>query len=396
MPEEGFIHVLMNPQWKSWFRIMPACSVDAATAPDRPEPSLLEVLLVLIMESAIYLGTIYKVGGWGTLVTPHFDAQFYVDVASTIRQWHFPGGESAQFFWGYPYVIAGLSKLFSIPGLTAAVIISFLASVAVCVLVHRLYGGWVAATFVVMNFEWIQRALGAGSEPLFMCLLYASFLLARSDRWNLAALLAALSTTVRPVGVFALVSFAAVLAWRRSYRQLATITLLGLTVGVLYCIPVRMVMGTPLASFIAYKDDWGSNGWPITYPFGAMVSGFLTGLHGDTRWWRLVWFVAWLIIALAGAVAVWLPRSWHRVLANYHAEALFTSLYLLFFLSYNYGGIVRFFPRFVIPVLPILLFSMRDKIPRDRRVLWVAAALSALLGAADVVSFRSLFGFGLR
>jgi hypothetical protein len=386
----------MSPKWTSWLRVTSANTVDGATAPGRPEPSLLEVLLILITEFTLYAATIYRVGGWGPLVTPHFDAPFYVDVANTIRQWHFQGGESAQFFWGYPYLIAGLSKLFSIPGLMAAVIISCLASVAACVLFRRMYGGWVAATFVVVNFEWIQRALGAGSEPLFMCLLYASFLLARSDRWNWAALLAALSTTVRPVGVFALVSFAAVLAWRRNYRQLATITLLGLAVGVLYCIPVRMVMGTPFANFTAYKDDWGSNGWPITYPFGAVVPGLLAALHGDARRWRLIWFAAWLIIALAGAVAIWRPRSWDGILTNYHAEALFTSLYLLFFLSYNYGGIVRFFPRFVIPVLPLFLFSMRDKIPRDRRLLWVAAALSALLGAADVVSFRSLFGFGLR
>jgi hypothetical protein len=385
----------MNSRSKSWFRIVSAGTIDATTAPDLPEPSLLEVLLILIAEFVLYAAIIYRVGGWGAMVAPRFDAPFYVDVANTIRQWHFQGGESAQFFWGYPYVIAGFSKLFSISALVAAVIISFLASVAVCVLVRRLYGGWVAAAFVVVNFEWIQRALGAGSEPLFMCLLYASFLLARSGRWNLAALLAALSTTVRPVGVFALLSFAAVLAWRKCYRQLTAITLVGFAVGVLYCIPVRMLMGTPFASFVAYKDDWGASGWPITYPFTTMVFAFISGLHGDTRWWRLIWFVAWLIIALAGAVTVWLPRNWDRVLADYHPEALFTSLYLLFFLSYNYGGIVRFFPRFVIPVLPLLLFSMRDKIPHDRRVLWAAAALSALLGAADVVSFRSLVGFGL-
>lgn len=384
----------MSLNWKSWLRMAPARAPDPATASGSDEPSRLEVLLLLIMEFAVYAGSLYRVGGWRVLAAPRFDAPAYLDVAKGIRQWHFSGPNLAGPFWGYPYTIVGLSKLFPVPALVAAVIISSLASLVVVVLLHRLYGGWVAATFVVVNFEWIQRSLGAGSEPLFMCLLYAAFLLARRNRWNLAALLAALSTTVRPVGVFALVSMAVVLAWRRSYRQLATITLIGLTVGVLYSLPVRMVMGSSFANFIAYREDWGPQGWPITYPFHAMVFSFLDGLHGGVRAWRLGWFIAWVIVALAGAVAVWRRRSWNRVLANYQTEALFTSLYVLFFISYNLSEIVRYFPRFVIPVLPLLLFSLRDKIPRDRRLLWVAAALSALMAAADVVSFKSLVGIG--
>jgi len=79
----------------------------------------------------------------------------------------------------------------------------------------------------------------------------------------------------------------------------------------------------------------------------------------------------------------------------YQPEALFTSMYSLFFLSYNYSGIVYNFPRFLIPVAPLLLFSLRDWIPKDRRVLWGGAVLSALLSTAAVVGFRNVFGFRL-
>jgi hypothetical protein len=65
------------------------------------------------------------------------------------------------------------------------VMISTLSSLAVCLLVHRLYGGWIAAaTFIFINYQWILSFVEGGSKPLFMCLLYASFLAARSA-WDL-------------------------------------------------------------------------------------------------------------------------------------------------------------------------------------------------------------------
>ena len=50
-------------------------------------------------------------------------------------------------------------------------------------------------------------------------------------------------------------------------------------------------------------------------------------------------------------------------------------------------------PRFLMPIAPLLLFSLRDSIPRDRRVLWPAALLAAVLASAAMVGFRSVLGF---
>ena len=47
------------------------------------------------------------------------------------------------------------------------------------------------------------------------------------------------------------------------------------------------------------------------------------------------------------------------------------------------------------PIAPLLLFSLRDSIPRDRRVLWPAALLAAVLASAAMVGFRHVLGFKL-
>jgi hypothetical protein len=198
------------------------------------------------------------------------------------------------------------------------------------------------------------------------------------------------------VGVFALVAFAAVLAMRRRYRQLAVITLIGLGIGILYLAPVWMLVGGPLGIITAYQQQsWGIHGWPVTYPFRAWVSSYLLELYGNTtRWPMLIFFPVWLVVGLVGTISMWFPHN-RRRFSGLQLEALFASIYTLFFLSYVDTTVAATLSRYLIPVLPLLLFSLRDWIPRDRRALWGAAALSALLASAGMVGFKNVFGFKL-
>jgi hypothetical protein len=349
---------------------------------------------MLAMMFTLHLLTVCKAGSFWEVAAGWFDNPYYLEIVTIIRNWHAPNADIAQHFWGFPYAIAAVSKLFGLRGLMALVMISMLGSLVVCILVHRLYGGWVAAAFIFVNYEWIMLSVDGGSEPLFMCLLYASFLAVRSGRWNLATLLASVGTTVRPVGVFALLSFAVVLAMQRNYRRLAIIMLIGLAVGALYVVPLCILVGNPFVNFIGYRGCWGTHRWPLTYPLGGWISTYISALYGNTRWYMLVFFAIWPVVALAGTVAIWLPRNRERF-SQYQPEALFASIYTLFFLSYTDGVLAASFTRFLIPVLPLLLFSLRDWIPRDRRVLWGGAVLSALLSSAALVHFKNVLGFML-
>jgi hypothetical protein len=387
------VRLLMSLKGGFWSRIVPTGEAKVATVPDGDEPSLWEVLLMFALVVVVHVLAVCRVRNFWDVAAGWLDNQYYLHIATMIRTWRRPVEGVPHHFWGFSYAIAGVSGLLSISQLAALVTISMLASLAVCVLVHRLYGGWAATIFVFIQFEWIALSVEGGSEPLFVCLLYASFLAARAKRWNGAALLAALSTTVRPVGAFALLAFAVVLAMRKNYRQLASTTLIGLAIGALYAVPLWVLLGSPAANFIGYREDWGPQGWPLTGPFVRLIPSFFSA-HPGMRWWRWPSCALWLALTLVGTVAMWLPRNRLRFW-RYQHEILFASIYSLFFVSYNYPGIVGDLPRFLIPVLPFVLFSLRDWTPRDRRVLWGAAVLSALLASAHMVGFRNVFGFRL-
>jgi len=381
----------MEPGRKLWLPAFLAREAGEEPSHGGAEPSLWEVESMLVLMFALHLLAVCRVTSFWE-AADWLDNTSYIEIARTIGHGH-AGEWVPQHFWGFPYAIALVSKLLAIRELTAIVVISMLASLTVCALVHRLYGGWVAAVFLFINYQWIELSVEGGSEPLFMCFLFAAFLAARADRWNLAASLAALGTTVRPVGVFALLSFAAVLAWRRHYRRLATITAIGSGMGILYVVPVWRLYGSPFVHFIQYRGDWGAHGWPLTFPFRTLLASYLQFVHMDTHWYTFANFAVCLSLALVGTIALWLPHAGQKP-RRYESETVFASLYVLFLLSYNYLYIVGDFPRFLLPVVPILLYSLRDWIPRFHTLLWIGGVMSALLSAAARVGLDSLFPFG--
>jgi hypothetical protein len=115
--------------------------------------------------------------------------------------------------------MAALSGLTGVSDRTALLLISFPSSFLGVALAYRLGGGWVAGFFAVLSFDWMQRSYLGRSEPLFVALLFGSFVGARKERWLLAALRASLATVVRPLGVFALLGIGDTLLWKRAYRK---------------------------------------------------------------------------------------------------------------------------------------------------------------------------------
>jgi hypothetical protein len=131
-----------------------------------------------------------------------------------------------------------------------------------------------------------------------------------------------------------LVGFAAILAIRKSYRQLAVITIIGLGIGALYVESVWRLVGGPIGGGFAgfYRSNWGPYRWPITFPFMVWVSSFLAA-YGQTRWYRLAFFAVWPVVASLGTILMWPPRNRQRFSGLLH-EGLFASMYTLFYLSF--------------------------------------------------------------
>ena len=100
-------------------------------------------------------------------------------------------------------------------------------------------------------------------------------------------------------------------------------------------------------------------------------------------------FLTWFTAAVAGAVSPWLPAN-RQKLAAHQPEALFTSLFILFFLSYNSVYAAKEFARFLLPVVPLMLFFWSEWIPRSRAVLWTSALASSLLTCAVVLRTQQL------
>ncbi len=351
------------------------------------EPSRAELLLLVFMTGTLFISVMIAFRRFLATVEGSGDNLAFISIATAIRHWDFRG-LVIKAFWGLPYLMAAVSFVAHISERDALMVVSYLSGLVVMVVAYRLWGGWVAGFFAVLNFDWMQRLFLGGSEPLFMALLLGAFLAARKERWVLAALLAGLATIVRPVGIFALVAIGLTLLWKRDFGKLALATLTGAVIGGLYVLPLALYFKNPMANVHRYQQaDW-EGGRLLTYPFAAIVKSTFS-YPGPITNMILTW--GWILFVLAGFLALLLTRGCREYWKSRTVEMLFAVGYLIFVFTYNSPHWIRgSFPRFAIPVLPFILLALQKWLPKDRRFLWAVGAMAAVLAAFSAIGIRNV------
>ncbi len=354
----------------------------------RSEPSFRETVAVCLASAAIFALFISAMTPYFALVDNFGDNSAYISIAAAIRKWDFHG-VFVKHFWGLPYFMAAVSKLTGLSDRSALLTISWMSSVIAVIFAYRLWGGWIAAVFAIVNLDWYQRSYLGGSESLFVALLFGSFLAIRRQRWLLAALLAALATITRPLAVFLLLGIGIALVRQRDWKRLALATTLALVIGVLYVIPLARYFHDPLATVHSYESAQASATVPLFgVPFYAIVKG--TILY-PAPLSNLVLTFGWIFLVLVGIVAMLWTGHFRKYAAEHLPEIVFAAPYLLSLYCYNYPMWARGnFPRFAIPIVPFVFLALGRWLPKDRRLLWVLAPVTAVLAASSAIGIRNV------
>ena len=324
------------------------------------------------------------------------DSGAYLNVAKAIASWHFAGLQVLQF-WGMSYVIALVAMVTHAPWLVALIIVSAGSSAAVTLLAGQLWGWPIAALLTALNFDWMQRSLLGGSEPLFMLLLLSAFLALREERWWLGSLLAALATTVRPLGICALIAIGLVLLYRKEYRRFAVALVTGMLVGALYVLPLQIYLHDGLATVHSYEGARPLFG----IPFVAIVEGTLREHPPLTN---VVLSYSWIIIVIGGIAALLLAPACREYRREQPVEFLFGLFYTFMICCYNYPHwALGNFARFSIPAIPLAFVGWREVLTRRKTMLvarvrtrlepaiWATAAIFPALAACSAYGIRNLF-----
>ncbi len=351
------------------------------------EISRRELILLWLLTCVIFVTVIVRFDNYSAKVDNFGDSSAYMTAASGIRNGDCRNIHIKQF-WGVSYVMAPVSFLLGGSIRASLLLVCAISSVLSVLLVQQLWGGWIAAFFAILNFDWLQRSYLGGSEPLFMALLLASFLAVRRDRWILGSALAAFATVTRPVGALALITLGLALLAKREYKKLVLCTGVALVIGTLYVLPFWIYFGDPFYQVHSYKmNDWHS-GFPISLPFQAIGSGFL---HTQQPLTNVLLTLGWVLFLLIGAVTM-ARRSFRTYIREHPSEAWFALLYIAFIFSYNSSTWARAeIVRFAIPALPFVLLSLSDWLPRSRILLYSLGVLSAALAACSAIGIKNVF-----
>lgn len=331
---------------------------------------------------------------YSTAITAFGDSDAYMNVAKAIASWNFAGLQVLQF-WGVSYVVALVALVARVPVIASLIVVTVASSAATAILAGRLWGWWVAALMTALNFEWMQRSLLGGAEPLFMLLLLSAFVAVRSERWWTAAMLASLATTVRPLGICALVAIGLVLLHRKEYRRFLVAVVTGVAIGGLYVLPLHIYFHDGLATVHSYESAHALFG----IPFYAIAQGIL--MHPPLT--NLLLSCSWIFVVICGTALMCFSKDCRKYREAYPVELLFAVLYTFAICSYNYPHwALGSFARFSIPSIPFALIGWREflrkhnsssswRITKMEPLLWTAAVVFPALAACSAYGIRNVF-----
>jgi hypothetical protein len=361
------------------------CLPGKRNSPDMPLPSRIEIAALWVLTAVLFVVVVSSFQPFAAKVNDFGDNGAYLDAARAIHDWSFRNVTVKQF-WGLSYVVALFSFVPALSPRSWFLLVCGACSLASVLLAYQLWGAWTAGYFAVLNFDWMQRSYLGGSEPLFVALLFASFLCLRKTRWVWAATLAALASTVRPLGVFALFAIGLVLLFRGEYLKLLICTGVGTIIGALYLLPFWIYFHDALYQVHRYQAaDWRS-GPAIGLPFRALASSFL---HDRGPWTNVLLMAGWILFILVGFLAM-SRRSFRPYISEHRPEFLFAFLYLGFLVLYNSGWARAEFPRFAIPLVPFVLTALEPWVPKSRIVLHTACVVGSVLAACSAIGIRNV------
>jgi hypothetical protein len=366
-------------------------NADAASgkpSPWREPPTLPRVLVLVLISYGVFLATFFLLGGsFWSKVEDFGDNSGYIRLAAAIHHWQLSGVVVKQF-WGLPYAVAAVSLATTFSETVSLIIVCVLASLVAVTLCHWLWDGWIAIFFALLSFDWFQRSLLGGAEPLFLAFLLASFLALRRDRWLLAAALGALATVVRPFGVFALLGLGIELLYRRRLRDAAIATGVAVGIGALYAWPVKHYLGNPLANVALYQQNDWHGGLPFGFPLWAILKDTFPR---NAPWTNLAFTWGWILFVLIAFVVAIRSGELRRYANEYTAEAWFVILYAIALYTYSAPAWSRSnFPRFALPLLPWALVFLKRYLPTDRRFIWGLVVVGPVLAAASAIGIRQV------
>lgn len=358
-------------------------------------PSERELIVLSILSGAVMWMTAFLLHRSSSLLPDYGDNRAYLTVADAIRSWDLHQ-LAIQHFMGFPYFIAMVSVLFGVSSLFALWSIAAVSALVSVFLIARLLNPWAAGYFALTNFAWLQLSFLGGSEPLALALSLGALLAFRRDRIFLAAVLGSLSVTVRPLMVFVLVGIGLTLLWRKELGSFFIALGTGLTIGVMYVLPLTRYFGDPLLTVHSYTTrDYGAggvvgpHGQLFGWPFHGIVAGTLTY---PAPWTNLLLSFFWIGLALAG-IGMMFSERFRKYARAHPNEVIFCSLYLLAVFSYDYLIWARAtFIRFSIPALPFIFYALLRFLPKDRRILWCLSVASAVLATLSAVGVRNVIG----
>ncbi len=304
--------------------------------------------------------------------------------------------------FGLSFVIYLVSKIFFTNYIISFFLISIFTYFLIIFLTSRLLNHVSAYAVIIIGYELNLGGIYGGSQNLALCLIISSFLLIKNKYFIIGIILASLSYYVRPLCIAAPISiFFYLLFINLNFKKLFIFLLTSIPLFILYIFLSVLIYDGGLiingygSNFDIIIENQNNYEIPsddkqvlqatnifdfVNIPF----SGFFRGIFYEeiifTNFLKNSFFLFISIFALIVSIIKF---------SKYSSE---TKLYILFFIFflfllsiYNSVHIYFEFPRFIIPVLPFIVFILFRKLNINLPIFFILITITSVFNFASSI-----------
>jgi hypothetical protein len=292
------------------------------------------------------------------LHSPNFYIQqdSYVDYATmlshgTINNTAYFDRYNTRLFPGYPVLILLFSRIIGSP-ILAGYLISLVSSLVAIYLFWKLTKNTIfTLVFSIFPPIWVEQATKVATEPLTVILLLAGLLLYRKNKFFLTGLILGFATDVRLISACLFFAIIFQLLITKKWSKLVTVAA-GFSILILSLVIYNYLLfgsSEVFRQFIVY---------PVTTQAKLGIFQIISDISRNIRnheYRVLISGFLYLIFSFWGIIKLYKHRKSSNTVQLLFYWVLFS---LIFILSYGPSQLFEDFRRFIVPIIPALIYGI--------------------------------------
>ena len=329
-------------------------------------------------------------------VSEYGDNENYLQLANNFLNWDFSIFVYHPF--GISILIFMINFITTIDPVILMVLLNIIFAYFSIIIIAKIFSPLVSVFFIILGYEFTLVSLMGGSEISAIFFILFSLFLYKYNLKKSSFITASFVYFIKPWAIALPIAIGIILLFKKEKKTFFEFFIISILMFSIYLLISYIVYGPGLI-FEGYKDNDAlikNQESFLEFPFVAMLKEIIgpnsiDGLPLPIT--NIIKNFFYIILTVLGYLIMLKRFKEYFNDDIYKVIFIFTSLQIFLIFTYNSPWVIHEFPRYSIMILPFLIFSFKDYLPKNELLIFIFIVLSATFNGFSAVGYKNYINF---